>query len=148
MKISKYFRLEEFLQSQYAARHGIDMTPSPAVARNLTALAVNVLDPLRDRAGCPIIITSGFRPTAVNVGIGGSATSQHVFGEAADIRATKINPYNLCQMIVNAKLPFDQLIYEFGDWTHVSFRKGRLRGEVLTAKRVNGKTKYLPGLVR
>lgn len=149
MKISKHFNLAEFLRSEYATRHGIDMTPPPKVQANLTALAVNILDPLRDRAGCPIVVTSGYRPVLVNTKVGGSSTSQHVFGEAADIIATKINPYNLCKMIIDAKLPFDQLIYEFGEWTHVSFKaKGPQRGQVLTAKKINGSTKYLAGLVR
>lgn len=149
MNISKHFRLEEFLRSEYATRHNINMTPPAVVRNNLTALAVNVLDPLRDRARCPIVVTSGYRPVLLNTKIGGSNTSQHVFGEAADIIATKINPYNLCKMIIDAKLPFDQLIYEFGEWTHVSFKaRGPQRGQVLTAKKVNGQTKYLSGLVR
>lgn len=148
MKVSKYFNLEEFLRSDYAARHGIDMTPTQTIIKSLTALAVNVLDPLRDRAGCPIVVTSGYRPSELNAKIGGAATSQHVKGEAADIIATKITPFNLCKMIADAGLPFDQLIYEFGEWTHVSFREGKLRGEILTAKMVNGKAHYFPGLIR
>lgn len=147
MKLSAHFTLAEFLESDSAARYGIDMTPPPAVQASLKALAVNVLDKVRDRAGCPIIITSGFRPPALNRKIGGASSSQHVLGEAADIKATAMKPLALCQLIVAAKIPFDQLIYEFGNWTHISYRAGRLRGQVLTAKKVGGKTVYLPGLV-
>jgi len=148
MNISKHFRLEEFLRSEYATRHAIDMTPPPVVMQNLAVLATNVLDPLRDRAGCPIIVTSGYRPAALNSRIGGASSSQHILGEAADIISTKITPFNLCKMIIEAKLPFDQLIYEFGEWAHVSFRAGQLRQEVLTARKVEGKTKYMLGLLK
>lgn len=149
MKISKHFTLDEFLQSQTAKRHGIDMTPSSEIVANLSALAVNVLDPLRVHAKCPIIISSGFRPPELNRRVGGSSTSQHMDGEASDNKATKVTPYNLCQMAIRLKLPFDQLIYEYGAWMHASYkRNGPQRGQVLTYKMVAGKTMKYTGLVK
>lgn len=141
----KHFKLEEFLQSDTARRHGIDMTPSPAVKRNLELLVANILDPLRDRIGLPIKVTSGFRPRELNPLVGGSNTSQHTIGQAADIVVATLTPKQVCQAIIDAKLPFDQLIWEFGSWTHVSFG-GRNRRQVLTAKRVGKKVVYTPGL--
>lgn len=146
-RISTYFNLEEFLVSQTAARWGIDMTPTATVKIALTALAMTVLDPLRQRAGKPIIVTSGYRPHALNARIGGASSSQHCVGEAADIHIQHMSPYTLAQMIIAAKLPFDQLILEFGQWVHVSHKPaGPQRGEVLTAKRIDGKAIYTPGL--
>lgn len=149
MKISRFFTLDEFLQSQTATRHGIDMTPPQDVVNNLTALAVNVLDPLRVRAACPLIVSSGYRPPELNRRVGGAATSQHVKGEASDTKATKVTPYNLCQMAIALKLPFDQLIFEYGAWMHVSHkRNGQQRGQVLTYKMVAGQTMKYTGLVK
>lgn len=148
MNISHHFELNEFLQSQYATRHGICMDPPPAVIGNLKALAMSVLDPLRESLGSSIYITSGFRPVQLNTKIGGSGTSQHVYGEAADIKAHAYRPIMVCQRIIDLRLPFDQLIYEFGNWTHVSHtRNGKNRGQVLTAKKIGGRTKYFEGLL-
>lgn len=141
----KYFRLSEFCQSATAKSHGIDMTPPPAVSANIESLVNNVLDPLRAHLGKAIIVSSGYRPPALNKLVGGAATSQHATGCAADISVAGIPPKQLCEIIIGLKLPFDQLIMEFGRWTHVSFGP-RNRRQVLTAKTVNGKTVYDPGL--
>lgn len=141
----KHFSFAEFEQSATAKAHGIDMTAPPAVRRNLQALVDNVLDPLRERIGKPIRVSSGYRPPALNRLVGGAQTSQHSNGEAADISVTGMTPRQLCEAIVAAGLPFDQLIEEFGQWTHVSFGP-RNRRQVLTARKVNGRTTYLAGL--
>lgn len=143
---SKFFTIDEFLQSRTAARNGIDMRPPTAVGAALEALVVKILDPLRADIGLPIKITSGYRPPALNRLIGGSDTSQHTLGQAADIQVVGMTPLAVCRRIVALKLPFDQLIFEFGQWTHVSYGP-RNRRQVLTAKHVGGKTVYLPGLV-
>jgi hypothetical protein len=56
----------------------------------------------------------------VNASVGGSKTSQHCKGQAADIRVVGLTPDQVCQAIIAAKLPFDQVIREFDSWTHVS----------------------------
>lgn len=142
----KYFTLKEFLVSGAAKRMGVDMTPSAAVKANIEGLVNNILDPLRERIGLPIFISSGYRPVQVNRAVGGSDTSQHVYGEAADIVVHGVPPMAVCKIIIDMGLPFDQLIQEFGEWTHVSFSP-RNRRQVMTAsKDARGKTVYTPGL--
>lgn len=146
MNLSKDFLLHEFESSQTAARLGREVVAGEDIVQSLTLLCLNVLQPLRDAIGVTISITSGYRPTWLNIMVGGSAASQHVQGEAADIKAAGYTPLQLCREIVLLELPFDQVILEFDQWTHVSFSP-RSRRQVLTARVIDGKTQYLPGLV-
>jgi len=118
MKLSTNFSLSEFLVSQTAERFGIDMTPTELVMNNLQRLVSSCLQPLRDETG-PIFISSGFRPFELNSKIGGSTTSAHVLGNAADLIVTKQTPFSTCELMVALELPFDQVIHEFGRWTHI-----------------------------
>lgn len=147
MMLSRYFSLDEMLVSQMAARKGIDMTPTADIKSNLRALCFNVLDPLRLEIGQPIHVSSGYRPPALNRAIGGASTSQHCKGEAADINVAGWTPLRLALLIESMKLPYDQIIMEFGQWVHVSHKRlGPQRGQPLTAHRVNGEAHYFPGL--
>ncbi|MBS0212328.1 MAG: peptidase M15A [Proteobacteria bacterium] len=151
MQLSPHFVLDEFMRSGAAVRMGIDMTPPAYAVAALTTLAVNVLEPLRVRLGRPIRITSGYRPARLNTAIGGAPTSQHLVGQAADIQVDGLTPLQLCHAVLDARLPFDQLIYEFGPagWTHVSHKPdgARQRGQVLTAYHTgSGATAYDVGL--
>ncbi len=142
----KYFSIQELTKSATAVRKGIDNSPSTQVVENLTALIEMVLDPLREAYGKPIIVTSGYRCEKLNRAVGGAANSQHVKGEAADIRSVQDTPEEnkkLFDLIVKLKLPFDQLINEHNyDWVHVSFG-ARHRRQKLKAVRKNGKTTYV-----
>jgi hypothetical protein len=148
MKLSNSFNLIEFTSSETASRRGIDNTPSIAVIENLRLLCENVLQPLRDKYGKSINITSGYRSPKLNKAIGGSSTSQHCFGQAADIQVDKKDYLKVWEILKT--LPFDQIIFEFGtesapDWIHVSFVQGKNRGQKLKAvKNIFGKTQYLP----
>jgi hypothetical protein len=149
VQLSRSFWLHEFLRSETAARMGREIVADDDIVQSLKALCVNVLQPLRDEIGATITISSGYRPDWLNQKIGGSKTSQHMKGEAADIVAAGYTPLLLCEEIVRLKLKFDQLIYEFGPtgWTHVSCAPSP-RKSILTARSVGGKTIYLKGLVR
>jgi len=147
MKLSKNFSLDEFLVSQTAARHGIDMTPPEEVIENLQRLVTGCLQPLRDRTGRGIYINSGYRPPDLNSLIGGSKTSAHMRGDAADIRLTGWPPYEAAQLIVELDLPFDQVIQEFRQWVHLGVADV-LRGEQLTAYKEGTKTRYKYGIHR
>jgi uncharacterized protein YcbK (DUF882 family) len=142
----KYFTIRELTKSATAERKGINNDPSIQVVKNLTALIEKVLDPLREAYGKPIIVTSGYRCERLNRAVGGAASSQHVKGEAADIRSVQDTPEEnkkLFDLIVKLKLPFDQLINEHNyDWVHVSFG-ARHRRQKLKAVRKNGKTVYV-----
>lgn len=142
----KYFSIKELTKSATAARKGIKNDPSIEECKSLTALIEKVLDPLREAYGKPIIVTSGYRCPKLNAAVGGSASSQHVKGEAADIRSVADTPEEnkkLFDLIVKLGLPFDQLINEYNyDWVHVSFGP-RHRRQKLKAIKSNGKTKYM-----
>jgi len=148
MKLSNSFNLIEFTSSETASRRGIDNTPSIAVIENLRLLCENVLQPLRDKYGKSINITSGYRSPKLNKAIGGSSTSSHCFGQAADIQVDKKDYLKVWEILKT--LPFDQIIWEFGtesapDWIHVSYVQGKNRGQKLKAvKNIFGKTEYLP----
>lgn len=121
----KYFTLKELTKSDTAKRNKIDNTPNTQEKCNLVELVDNILDPLREAYGKPIIITSGFRCEALNKLVGGSKTSHHRTGQAADIRTvedTIEENKKLFQLIQDLNLPFDQLIDEYNyDWVHVSY---------------------------
>lgn len=128
----KYFTIEEMTKSSTAKANCIDNTPSSEGVLKLQKLIEAVLDPLREWYGKPIRVNSGFRCEALNEAVGGSDTSQHRLGEAADITVgTKKGNKKLFEYIKD-NLPFDQLINESNfSWVHVSYREGRLRKQVL-----------------
>lgn len=147
MRLDKNFSLEEFLLSQTATRQGIDMTPPQAVIDNLQELVVLCLQPLRDHLGGSVFISSGYRPPELNVAIGGSATSEHCNGNAADFTVVGFTPFEVCEAIKELRLPYDQNIHEFGRWTHLGIR-ANLRLTDLTAYKKDGHTVYVPGIVK
>ncbi len=149
MRLSKHFTLDEFIKSATATRLGIDNTPDEKVLNCIQALVDNVLEPLRVHMGRPLIVTSGFRCKKLNKAVGGSSTSQHCTGEAVDIRSVSdkfSDNKEIFDTILDMKLPFDQLIWEFGndvgpDWVHVSFSP-KNRKQIIRASKINGKTVY------
>lgn len=149
MDISEHFSLAELKVSQAASRKGLDNTPGPNEIARLRLLCQHVLEPIRSHFARPVIVTSAYRAPAVNKAVGGSPTSQHCFGQAADFTVPRVSNFDLCLWIAR-NLEYDQLIYEFGEsgWVHCSWVDGPLRNQELSAKRVGGRTKYLPGLVK
>lgn len=133
----KYFTVNELIASDVAKNNNINNIPNQQEKNNLTALVDNILDPLREAYGKPIIVTSGFRSEKLNKLVKGSSTSQHRFGQAADIRSkedTKNENKKLFDLVQNLNLPFDQLIDEYNyDWVHVSYSP-RNRKQILHIK--------------
>lgn len=131
----KYFTMSELTSSPTARRKGIDNTPNGVQRAALTALVTNILDPLREAYGKPIVVTSGFRCPRLNRAVGGVAKSQHMKGEAADIRTLSDKPSDnkkLFDLIIKLGLPFDQCIDEYGyNWIHVSYTSQGNRRQVL-----------------
>ena len=136
MKLSKNFSLEEMCRSNTASVRGLPNVPNAEQVKNLQQLCENVLQPLRDHLGKPVVINSGFRSQAVNMAVGGAKNSQHTKGEAADIKC-KDYPYakEIYTWIMD-NLKFDQVILERKGkavWVHVSFRtNGKNRQQALT----------------
>lgn len=147
----KYFTIEELTASATAKRKGISNKPTADIVAALERLVDNVLDPLREAWGAPIVVTSGYRSPRLNAAVGGARGSQHTYGQAADIRTVSDRPEDnrrLRDLLISLNLPFDQLIDEFNcDWLHVSFKASGNRGQILSAKKVKGKTVYTPGLL-
>ena len=129
----KYFTIAELCKSTTADRLGINNRCNQEHVVNLTALVNNVLDPLREMYGKPITVNSGFRCPALNKAVKGSATSQHMTGQAADIDTGDRQQNKLLFEYIRKSLPFDQLIDESNfAWVHVSFRAdGMNRNQVL-----------------
>lgn len=128
-KLTPNFTLEELCASTTARIRRIDNTPPEAVKKNLALLARNVLQPIRDAYGFPITITSGYRCPRLNSAVGGAKTSQHMAGEAADIKCSatsKAELFNLIRnMVKRGDIQVGQLIWEYGTrkepkWIHVS----------------------------
>ena len=129
--------------SATARRMGIDNKPSERIVENLQQLVTHVLDPLRELWQQPIIVTSGYRCPRLNAAVGGAARSQHCLGQAADIRTVsdrREDNMALLSCLLQAKLPYDQLIAEYvdsqgrPDWIHVSYSP-RHRGVFLVKKK-------------
>ena len=127
--------MSELTSSPTARRKGIDNTPNGMQRAALTALVTNILDPLREAYGKPIVVTSGFRCPRLNRAVGGVAKSQHMKGEAADIRTLSDRPSDnkkLFDLIIKLGLPYDQCIDEYGyNWIHVSYTSQGNRRQVL-----------------
>lgn len=153
MRLSKNFTMAEFTKSQTAERKGIDNTPEGEHLEAAQALFENVVQPVRDHFG-PTVINSGYRSPALNEAVGGSSTSQHCKGQAADIEVPGTPNADLAQWIVD-NVEFDQVILEFytpgipdSGWVHVSYKAdGDNRKSILTAMKENGKTVYKPGII-
>jgi hypothetical protein len=147
--ITKDFFLEEFLASETAARLGVAIVPTPEERANIIRLCQTLLQPIRSCLGRSMVITSGLRPLWLNLRIGGSPTSAHMHGLAADVKIVGMAPAAFCRWIqqhVEAEdWPIDQCIMEFGQWTHLSVRD-KPRMQFLTAKSINGATAYTNGI--
>ena len=152
-QLSPNFSLHELTKSETALRLDIDNTPGEAETENLRLLCEKVLQPVRDHYGKGVKVNSGFRSSATNQATGGSKSSDHVKGQAADIEIPGVANAELAQWIMD-NLEYTQLILEFytpgipdSGWVHVSYDPNNLKKQELTAMKVAGKTQYVPGLV-
>ena len=152
MKLSANFSLSELTKSETATRNGISNVPSALVIEKLQDLVTNILQPLRAKFGT-VIVTSGYRSPEVNKSVGGSTTSHHCFGYAADFEVLGMDNKELA-VYIRDNLTYTQLILEFytdgqpeSGWVHCSYDAADLKCQTLTARRVNGRTKYDNGIL-
>lgn len=128
-QITKHFTLSELTSTNT----GLPNTPNSKELAALKLLAEKVLEPARIKLGKAITVNSGYRSRSVNIAVGGANTSQHLRGEAADLKcADNAKLFHL----IRTELTFDQLIWEAGNdtqpaWVHVSYCAGLNRGQVL-----------------
>ena len=147
-QLTQHFQLDEFVFSETAVRRGIDNTPDADVLSNLLMLA-NGLERVRAILGHPVHVSSGYRCPKLNTAIGGSKSSAHMHGLAADFTCPAFgSPYDIC-VALEHELSYigavDQLIYE-GRWVHIGFSDNP-RYEILTAHfDSSGNATYTKGL--
>ena len=152
IRVSKNFALSEMVKSATAERLGVDNTPTDIHLVNLTHLAIHILQPVRDEFGV-ITINSGYRGPKLNAAVGGSKTSQHCNGQAADFESFSTPNPDLAKWIAN-NLEFDQLILEFYDgvnpnsgWVHCSYNLMGNRKKIMTALKTKSGVQYKTGFV-
>ena len=138
----KHFTIRELTKSRTAAKLGIDNTPTPEITRRLNALVDKVLDPLREKFGAPIIVTSGYRSPKVNAATPGASKIRTV----SDSREDNMK---LLRCLLQSGIEFDQVICEYPDangrpdWIHVSYTTRRANRKVKTTCRGG---KYYSGI--
>jgi len=141
-----HFTLEELTASQWAARMGVDNTPPPDALERLRVTAKG-MEQVRARLGDrAILVSSGYRSRLVNAAIGGAVNSAHVLGYAVDFTCPSFgSPFDVARHLsIHLDLSFDQLIYEFRSWVHISFDP-RGRRDLLTIR--SNREGYLRGII-
>lgn len=124
--MKNYFTIQELIASDTAKKFNIDNTPSPEIRAHLKELIDNLLNPIREAWGGPVLVTSGYRCPELNTKVGGVKTSAHMRGYAADLipgngqRAKFIKFVQ--EFLKNGKIPFDQCINEYNRWCHVGLK--------------------------
>jgi len=143
MQISPHFTLIQLVRSETAEAHGIDNAAPPGLIDNLRRLAEG-LEQVQALLGHPLKVSSGYRCPELNAVVGGSPTSQHVLGEAADFDCPEFGtPLEVAREIAASDIRFDQVILEYTRWVHISFSASP-RSRLLT---INNATQgYLAGL--
>ena len=133
----KYFTITELTSSATALREGIDNRPNKCAYHLLHVLVDQLLDPIREAWGEPIVVSSGYRCKQLNALVGGVKNSHHILGCAADIiagnRADHRKLFKMIQkMQQEGRIKFTQLILEGnGRWIHISYVPGNLKCEVI-----------------
>ena len=152
LRLSKNFALSEMVKSATAVRLNVDNSPDSHHLVNLTHLCINILQPVREQFGV-ITINSGYRSPALNAKVGGSKTSQHCNGQAADFESFSTPNPDLAIWITK-NLDFDQIILEFYDgkdpnsgWVHCSYNLMGNRRKILTALKTKSGVQYKSGFV-
>ena len=125
------------ISSATAQREGIDNRPNKCAYQLLHVLVEQLLDPIREAWGEPIVVSSGYRCKELNALVGGAKNSHHLLGCAADLiagsKAEHRKLFDLIrQMQLQGKIRFTQLIAENdGRWIHISYVPSDLRCQVI-----------------
>lgn len=127
------FTMSELIKSDTAIKNNIYNMPNYEQLDNLLELMVNVLQPIRQHFNCPVKVTSGFRNKKLNKIVKGVEGSKHTLGQAADIIVPGQSIENVMKFVKN-NLDFDQLINEHNRWVHISYIKGKNRGQIINLK--------------
>ena len=132
-----YFTISELTASATALREGIDNRPNKCAYHLLHVLVEQLLDPIREAWGEPIVVSSGYRCKQLNTLIGGVKNSHHILGCAADIIAGNKADHRrlfklIQQMQQEGQIRFTQLIWEGnGRWIHISYVPSDLKCQII-----------------
>ena len=144
-QLSPHFKLSEMLNSGTGRSKGIANIPTPEIEENLVILCRDALEPIRELVG-PLKINSGYRADDINKAVGGSITSAHSYGLAADLNPAKGTWKQLMDKVIASNIKLDQIIFEH-TWVHVGVlhpKTKKQRGDKLAMFKVDGKTVYEP----
>jgi uncharacterized protein YcbK (DUF882 family) len=119
-QLTPHFTLDELTASETAERNGWDNSPNDQELANLTRLADFLEQVKVVLGGKPIMISSGLRTKKVNDAVGSKDTSQHRTGCAADFKVPGMTPDEVVRKVIASGIGYDQVISEFGRWTHIS----------------------------
>lgn len=134
-----YFKMSELIHSDIADLYKIQNTPTTEHMDNLLNLIYYVLQPLREILGVPVIVTGGYRSSALwqklqALGKNPAKNSQHLIGQAVDIQVPKKDLKEVFD-IIKTKLPYDQLLYEYdmqgNRWIHLSYNHNNNRKQAI-----------------
>jgi zinc D-Ala-D-Ala carboxypeptidase len=144
MNLSDHFTLEVLTFSSTGQRNGIDNTADDHIKGELKRLCNTVLEPVRDLLGVELHIDSSYRCPAINTLVKGAKTSQHMLGQAADIKPVGFDLQSAFYKIKKSDIPYDQIIIECGSWIHISCAHDGAapRKQCMIGKMVNGKWAY------
>lgn len=147
----KHFTFSEFERSDTASRLKIDNRLPELAEAHIVELVDILLDPLREAWGGPLTVSSGYRCPELNRAVGGSETSAHLAGWAADLVPASEDPRGVqglvdfaVEWLTATGLPFDQLIDERSGgsrWLHLGIRN--LKGEQRRQVKVYDNGKYI-----
>lgn len=121
------FKISELIYSDTAIRNNINNMPDINSLDCMLDLIVYCLQPIRDKIGKPMLVSSGYRCGEVNKLVGGVSTSQHCKGQACDFTISGMSPSQIIDKIKSYGIEYDQLINEYDQWVHISFVKGKNR---------------------
>lgn len=121
------FKMSELIHSDTAVRKNINNMPDINSLDCMLDLIAHCLQPIRDKIGKPMVISSGFRNSEVNKLTGGVTTSQHTKGQAVDFIVPNMSINQTIDFIKKSGIEYDQLINEYNRWIHISFVKNKNR---------------------
>lgn len=136
----KYFTINELCVSGSYPRLVVVPKEGTTEYANLKNLIEKLLDPVRERLGAPVRVTSGYRPPRLNKAVGGAANSNHLYGFAADIHTGNDSTDNvkIIESLLNLGIVYDECIAEGAvfdksgnlvscKWVHVALRTSNNR---------------------
>ena len=115
IQLSQHFTVAEFCNLKKYPKN----IPTIQQITNMAYGCHLLLEPARREVG-PIIVNSGFRNSRVNALVGGVANSQHLLGQAVDIRPKDPAQFQRLVDFLKTCEYTDQLLTGNG-WLHISW---------------------------